>query len=124
MNRNSGFTLIELIVTVGILAILAAIAIPAYNGYIATARQGAAESNLDPLRLAEEDYWLDNGTYIAGNWIPGGSKTLETGNLGWKPDGDDNKFNYQVTISGTDTTTITVTHRDDASAVATRTLSK
>ncbi len=56
MNRNSGFTLIELIVTVGILAILAAIAIPAYNGYIATARQGAAESNLDPLRLAEEDY--------------------------------------------------------------------
>lgn len=124
MNRNRGFTLIELMVVIGILGVLAAIAIPAYNGYISTSRGGAAKANLEPLRLAEEDYWLDNGTYVAGNWIPGGSQTLESGALGWRPDGDDNKFDYVVTVSGVNSATITVTHRDDATAVATRTLTK
>lgn len=124
MKRNSGFTLIELMVTIGILAVLAAIAIPAYNGYITTSRQGAARANLEPLRLAEEDYWLDNGTYVAGVWVPTGSKTLETGVLGWRPDGDDDKFDYAVTVSGADNATITVTHRDDATATATLDLSK
>ena len=123
-RRSRGFTLIELMIVVGILAIIAAIAIPSYTGYITTSRQSAAAANAQPLRLAEEDYWLDNGTYVAGSWIPDGAKTLETGALGWRPDGDDGDFDYQVTISGTNSATITVTHRDDAGVVATLNLSK
>jgi len=65
-TKSTGFTLIELMVTVAILGILASIAIPAYNGYINTAKMTEAENSLAALRLAEEEYFLENNTYFGG----------------------------------------------------------
>ena len=108
-----GFTLIELLVAIAILTVLAGIAIPAYNGYIREARITSARINIEPLRLALEDYWLDNGAFVEGVWTSG-SQTLSSGALGWSPDGDESKFDYDVAFVGgsNQVITITVTHRD------------
>ncbi len=118
-----GFTLIELMIAVAVIGVITAIAIPAYNGYIATAKTVAVRANVEPLRLALDDYFLDNGSYIAGTWSPSGAQTLQTGALGWRPDGDQNGYSYTVTASAVNSTpawyTITVTSLDDATATIT-----
>ncbi len=113
-TQGGGYTLIEIMIVVAILAILSAIAIPLYSGYVRESKLGAARANIEPLRTAIEDYWLDNGSYLAINghaWIPLGSTTLETAEPGWKPEGDDEKFSYRVTASAS-SYTITVTYLD------------
>jgi prepilin-type N-terminal cleavage/methylation domain-containing protein len=112
-QQSKGFTLVELMITIAILTVLAGIAIPAYNGYVREARINTANANIEPLRIALEDFWLDNGEYGTRNpetWIPGGTQTLESGTLNWRPDpGDKGMFNYSVT-STSNSYSISVSH--------------
>lgn len=60
---RAGFTLIELMIAVAIVAILAAIAIPSYTGYVQRSRISEAINELATLRMRLEQYYQDNRNY-------------------------------------------------------------
>ncbi len=107
IRYNAGFTLIELMIAVAILGIIVAIAIPAYTGYIDRARYGAARANVEPLRIAVEDYFMENGSYAAA-----ANKAAINTTYGWTPEGDEGAFQYKIDVPGAggEPFSITVTH--------------
>jgi len=63
MKKNQGFTLIELMIVVGIVGILAAIAVPQYLDYITRAQLVPAHTGLNGFRVRMEQYFQDNRRY-------------------------------------------------------------
>ena len=63
MHHKKGFTLIELMVTVTVIAILAAIALPSYNDYVTRSKFVEATGNLADLRVKMEQAYADNRRY-------------------------------------------------------------
>lgn len=62
--RKNGFTLIELMITIAILAIIVAVALPSYQEHVAKTRRGEAMSALLEGVQALERYYSANGTYL------------------------------------------------------------
>ena len=68
---NSGFTLIELMIVVAIIGILAAVAIPQYQNYVARAQVSEALSLASGAKVAVAEYFNTNGTFPADNSTAG-----------------------------------------------------
>ena len=66
-----GFSLIELLVVVAIIAILSAVGIPAYNGYVTDSRRAAATNALRSIYLAQLEYRAVTGSYYDGSGAAG-----------------------------------------------------
>lgn len=64
-SSNTGFTLIELMVTVVILSILTAIALPTYNRYVLHANRSEGIALLNEAAAREERYYAQNNAYTA-----------------------------------------------------------
>ncbi len=65
MGKQSGLTLIELMVVVAILAILSAVAYPIYTEQVRKSRRTDARTALEVIAQAEERYFSVNGAYTA-----------------------------------------------------------
>jgi len=62
-GNSRGFTAIELLLVLAIVALLASLALPAVNKSIERARESALRENLQVLRKALDSYYADNGVY-------------------------------------------------------------
>lgn len=79
MLKFRGFTLVELLVTISILAILMTIAMISYSGIQKNARDGKRKSDISIIQSALEQYHADSGYYpasplSAGSALSNGSK--------------------------------------------------
>ncbi len=114
-KRDSGFSLIEILLVLAILGIIAGIAIPSYMGQRRRARIiGDAISNSKVLAMQLEQLKADSGTYgpasATATWSGGNTPALSgyTNNPcpGFTP-GSHSKMNYVVTV-GADRITYTI----------------
>ncbi len=64
---QQGFTLIELLIAVAIISILAVVALPAYTDYVMRGKIPDATSALATKRMAMEQYFQDNHTYVGAD---------------------------------------------------------
>ena len=62
-RSSSGFTLIELLVVIGIVGILASIAISSYGSTKQNAMDARAQADLKSAASAQEAYYIDHSTY-------------------------------------------------------------
>ena len=61
--KNAGFTIIELMLVVGIIGVLAALAVPKYNDYRERIKQTQAAHDITALQILIKNYRLNAGSY-------------------------------------------------------------
>jgi type IV pilus assembly protein PilA len=88
-NLGKGFTLIELMITVAIIGIVAAIAVPNFAKFVARSKQSEAKANLKALFVAEKGFALEKDRYSS-----------LVGEIGFRPERN-NRYAYYLASDGT-----------------------
>ena len=96
--RKKGFTLIELMIALAIVAILVALALPAFQDVIRKSRRSDGMEALVDIHLTQERYRVNNITYADLSDLGYASDTIAS------PDG-----HYNLTVTNHTTTNYTIT---------------
>lgn len=112
-DAAKGFTLIELMITVAIVGLLASIALPSYNAYIARAKRADARTQLTQAAQFMQRFYAANDQYLqdrGGNNILGTSVGMPDGLRVSPADGTAlYQLNSSITTSGNYTATVATT---------------
>lgn len=112
LNKEEGFTLVELLIVVAILGILIALAVPRMSGISVNARQKVIDANVRALKSAATMFYVENpdlkGTRNwTGSLNEGWDKYLQE----WPKGPGDVKYRVEIKQGGS----INVTAKDDNS---------
>ena len=100
-SMQKGFTLIELMIVVAIIAILAAIALPAYQDYVIRSQVSEGSVLADGAKTAFTEYYTNRGTWPATNSSAGlATNTSITGSYVSKVDLGATAGRIQVLFGG------------------------
>ena len=93
MDNQHGFTLLELMIAMAVMAILAAVAMPAYTDYARRGMLVEATNNLSDMRVRMEQFYQDNRTYAGAG--------LNGCGVAAPPAGDARYFTYSCALDTT-----------------------
>jgi prepilin-type N-terminal cleavage/methylation domain-containing protein len=80
-RNQKGFSLVELMIVVGIIGILATLALPRFKQFQAKAKMGEAKNILSHIYTLEQTYSLDNNAYLSVPAIGANLTTLAQNNV-------------------------------------------
>lgn len=63
MKKNQGFSVIEIILVLGVIGILSSFIVPKVRNYLAVAKDAKAVNTVQSLRMASESFFLEEGHY-------------------------------------------------------------
>ncbi len=101
-KTRNGFTLIEVMIVVAILAIIAAFAVPNYQEYVMRSRLQDAATNLATKQVQLEQWFQDRRTYAGSGAAAGRPCALDTTNrnFDFTCNGTENANGYTLTATG------------------------
>jgi len=99
--RQGGFTLIELMITVAIIGILAAVAYPSYTQYIVRGNRSAAQAQMLDIANRQQQFLLANRAYATKTTLTASGYTL--------PSTLNGKYDYSITVGTGTVPSFTIT---------------